>query len=158
MTSARLIGVAVTLLGALTLTVLIPYGIVSPSDVASLALAPEFWPYIIASLFTLMGVMLTVWPDQTQPHEFTLVEFIRHRVPRLAAVLGGLFAYYLVVPFAGMVVPAMVLIFGLSWFAGETRFKMLATISVLIPVLLTAFFQFVANIPIPLGVFEFIYN
>ena len=156
--SSRLIGIAITTLGALTLSVIIPYGIVSPSDVKSLALAPEFWPYIIASVFTVMGVLLTIWPDQSYIAEFTVIEFIKQRVPRLVAILAGLFAFYFIVPVAGMVIPAMVLIFCLSWFAGETRFALLAVISVTIPILLTVFFQFVAHIPIPLGVFEIIYR
>ena len=157
MNSSRLTGVFVTALGPLTIFVLIPFGIVSPSDVDILALAPEFWPLLIASVFTLMGILLTILPDKTEDESLIDRNFLKRRVPRLAAILAVLLAFYFVVPVAGMVLPAMILIFGLSWFAGERRWKLLILLSSIVPILLVLFFVLVANIPIPLGIFEFIY-
>ena len=158
MNESRLIGAVVAALGLLTLFVLIPIGIVSPADVGSLALAPEFWPIIIASLFTLMGVLLIFIPGQLDPDAPREPINIKRRAGRLALLLGALFGVYFAIPVMGMVVPAMLVIFGLSWLAGERRWKLLLALSLSIPVLLTVFFQFVASIPIPLGIFEFIYG
>ena len=158
MNESRLIGVFVAALGLITLFVLIPIGIVSPSDVGTLALAPEFWPLIIASLFTLMGILLFFLPEKPDPDAVREPVKLKRRAARLAVVLGALFAVYFAVPHLGMVVPAMLVIFGLSWLAGERRWKLLLALSLSIPVLLTLFFVFVASIPIPLGIFEFIYG
>ena len=53
-----------------------------------------------------------------------------------------------------MVVPGMVLIFTLMLFAGERRYMLALSIAVVTPLVLYFFFVHVANIPIPLGVFE----
>ena len=158
MKESRLVGLAVAVLGSFALTVLIPYGIASPSEVPSLALAPEFWPVVIASVFTLMGVVLAIAPTDTDEASRFDLSMLRPRAVRLAIILAALFGYYLAVPWFGMVTPAIVLLFGLSWFAGERRLKLLIPISIVVPVVLTGFFLFIANIPIPLGLFEFIYS
>lgn len=158
MKESRLIGVSVFAIGAITLFVLIPIGIVSPSDVPTLALAPEFWPIVIASTFTLMGILLAVLPGHVDQESRAEIQMLPTRSPRLLAILAALFVFYFLVPYIGMVVPAMFIIFGLSWFAGERRWMMLIVISVMIPIILTLFFLFVANIPIPLGMFEFVYG
>ena len=158
MRESRFLGVAVVATGALTLAVLIPAGIVSPSDVPALALAPEFWPFVIASVFTLMGILMTIAPGATDRETMTELQLIPKRIVRLTGFLAVLFGYYFVVPYLGMVIPAIAVIFGLCWFTGERRWMLLVLISLLVPIVLTLFFLFVANIPIPLGIFEFIYG
>ena len=158
MNESRLIGAVVAALGLITLFVLIPIGIVSPSDVGTLALAPEFWPMIIASLFTLMGMMLMFFPGKADPDASRGPINFKRRALRLAILFAALFGVYFAGPLLGMVVPAMLVIFGLSWLAGERRWKLLVALSLSIPILLTAFFIFIASIPIPLGIFEFVYG
>ncbi len=158
MTESRLTGLGVTLLGLFALFVLIPFGIVSPSNVDSLALAPEFWPIIIASVFTLMGVILATCPSKKETQEQSTSILPPARLARLAVILSVLFAVYFLVPLLGMIVSTALIIFGLSWMAGERRWKLLVILSLSVPMLLTIFFLFVANIPIPLGMFEFIYG
>ncbi len=158
MKESRLLGVAVVAIGAIGLFVLIPVGIVSPSDVPALALAPEFWPFVIASVFTLMGIFMTIAPGSTDQETVTELRLMRTRILRLTGFFAVLFGFYFVVPYVGMVVPAIAIIFGLCWFTGERRWLLLLLISLLIPFVLTLFFIFVANIPIPLGIFEFIYG
>ena len=157
MKESRLVGAAVVGIGVLALFVLIPVGIVSPSDVPALALAPEFWPLVIASIFTLMGILMTIAPGSTDQETAEELRLIPSRLPRLSGFLAVLFAFYFSVPYLGMVLPAMVIIVGLCWFTGERRWLLLTSIAVGIPVVLVLFFQFVANMPIPLGMFEFIY-
>lgn len=158
MKESRGIGLAVTLLGLLTLFVLIPFGVVSPGRVDSLALAPKFWPIIIASVFTLMGVTLAIRPGDVDEESRADTDQFVARIPRLAILLATLFGFYLLVPYFGMVLPGILLIFGLSWFAGEDRWGVIIPISLIVPVVLTSFFTLVANIPIPLGILEFVYG
>ena len=158
MNSSRLVGLAVVAIGLFTLFILIPYGIVSPSDIPTLALAPEFWPLIIASVFTLTGVLLAILPATTEKSRFVEPNFWKQRVPRLFLLLAVLFGFYFLVPFTGMILPAILLIFGLSWFAGEKRWKLILVLAFIIPIVLSIFFIYVANIPIPLGLFEFLYR
>ena len=158
MKESRLTGVAVTAIGVTTLFLLIPVGIKSPSDVPSLALAPAFWPTVIASIFTLMGIIMTITPGRTDEETLAEIRMIPARSLSLAAFLAALFVYYFLVPVAGMVAPAMVLIFGLCWIRGERRWPLLILLAVLTPTVLTVFFLFIANIPIPLGIFEFMYG
>ena len=161
MFKSRLTGLAVVVLGLLTIFVLIPVGIVSPRDVKTIALAPEFWPLIIASALTFMGIIMTVRrPEESQQQEdgpVTLADW-KQRTPRLAIVLAALFGFYYLTPVLGMVVCGILLISGLTWFAGEHRWKLIATIAITAPVVLYLFFYFVANIPIPHGVLESVFN
>ena len=69
-------------------------------------------------------------------------------------VLATLFVFYFLIDHLGMVVPGIAVIFGMMWFAGERRYALMATVAVVVPVLLYVFFVHVANIPIPLGIFE----
>ncbi|MXZ79972.1 MAG: tripartite tricarboxylate transporter TctB family protein [Gammaproteobacteria bacterium] len=155
---SRLLGAAVVAIGTLALFVLIPVGIVSPSDVPALALAPEFWPLVIASIFTLMGILMTIAPGSTDRKTTEELRLVPTRLPRLSGFLAILFAFYFVVPYLGMILPAMAMIIGLCWFTGERRWPLLILVAVGIPLILAMFFLFVANIPIPLGIFEFIYS
>ena len=157
----RIEGLVVVGLGLLTLFVLIPIGIVSPGDVDVLALAPEFWPLIVASLFTLSGIIMAIKPfEEKQDDEEEAEEPIPwpERLPRLAIILGVLFGFYFLAPYLGFVIPGIVLIAGLAWFASERRVGMTVLISIIPPVLLYVFFVIIANIPIPLGMFEFIHG
>ena len=148
----RFPGIVITLIGVLTLLVLIPKGIVTPSNVTTLALSPDFWPRIVAAIFTFTGIALTIKPAVSEDNE-SFATFLA-RLPRLIVVLGALFGFYFSINQFGMVVPGILLIFGLMTFAGERRWLRMLCIAVVVPVLLYCFFVFVANIPIPLGMFE----
>lgn len=147
----RKIGVFVLVLGILTLLVLIPAGIVTPGIVETASLSPAFWPRIVAVMFAMTGLALAIRPGKpARPEDVPL----RTRAPRLLVVLGALFAFYFAIPTLGMVAPAIALIFGMMWFAGERRWLLMLIVSIVVPIALYAFFAHVANIPIPLGVFE----
>lgn len=158
MRESRSIGLALVALGLLALFVLIPAGIVAPSNMKSLALAPDFWPNIIASVFVMTGAILLIAPARYPSPPSVEQAYSIARITRLFLLLGSLFGVYAATPYLGLVVPAMLMVFGLSWLAGERRWKFLITLSVVSPVVLVVFFIYVARVPIPLGVFEFIYG
>ncbi len=158
MNESRFIGVAVAALGLIALFVLIPIGVVSPANVDVVALAPEFWPTIIASVLALAGVVLAIFPARADSEETVPPRRYGRRTARLSILLTIVLAVYFSVPYLGMVLPAMLMIFALSYFAGERRPAVLAGLSLIMPAALTGFFIVIANIPIPLGVFEFVYG
>ena len=160
MIGERLIGAGVALLGLLIYSVLIPYGVDRPGNVEHAALAPDFWPRIIAAIIVALGVLLALRPAPDDEDEDGGEDGGEdsgrwlHRLPGLAVALGALFGFHVLIPSLGMVVPGAALIFGLMVLAGERRWLLAAAVSAGVPVLLYAFFVHVASIPIPLGVFE----
>ena len=171
----RVTGLGVLVLGLLIFFVLIPAGVDRPGNVEHAALAPDFWPRIIAAIIALTGLLLTIRPvpegDSEEDGQRGADEVGAggggegrrggeaaagwpRRLPGLAVTLGALFAFYFLVPFLGMVVSGAVLAFGLMRYAGERRWLAGAAIAAGIPVLLYVFFVYVASIPLPLGVFE----
>lgn len=153
----RLIGIGVLVIGLLVFALLIPYGIDQPGNVEHAALAPDFWPRIIAVIMTVMGLLLAIAPSPEEEDEDESGEDAGrwlHRLTGLAVALGTLFGFYFLMPPLGMVAPGAALIFGLMIFAGERRWLLAAAIAVGVPIVLHAFFVHVAGIPIPLGVFE----
>ena len=158
MTRERLTGIGVLVLGLLIFFLLIPRGIDQPGSVEHAALAPDFWPKIIAAIIVLMGLLLTIKPaeEEDEEGEEGVVDAggWLQRLPGLAVALGTLFAFYFLIPLFGMVVPGMVMAFGLMVYAGERRWRRGIAIAAGVPILLYIFFVYVASIPIPLGVFE----
>ena len=162
-TQHRIAGFAVLLLGALLLFALIPVGVDSPNAVPHITLSPAFWPKIISVLLILMGVLLIVRPaaaaaagdddGNSGGNEDGNSGGVR-RFARLAITLFALFAFYGAIEPLGMVLPAILLIMGLTSFAGERRFALITLVSVAVPIALYFFFEHVAGVPIPLGVFE----
>ena len=160
----RLTGVGVALLGFLIFTVLIPWGIDQPGNVEHAALAPDFWPQIIAVIMMALGALQALRPapdDDDEDEDDAETEDGAegagrrpHRLAGLAVVLGALFGFYVLIPSLGMVGPGMVIIFGLMVFGGERRWLPATLIAAGVPILLYLFFVHVASIPIPLGIFE----
>ena len=158
MTSERLTGIGVLLLGIAIFFVLIPAGIDQPGNVEHAALAPDFWPRIIAGIIILTGLALTVRPAAAEEDDEEEASEDGggwlQRLPGLAVALGTLFGFYFLIPFLGMVAPGVALILGLMVYAGERRWPLGIAIAAGVPILLYVFFVYVASIPIPLGVLD----
>jgi len=156
MQKERMVGGGVLVLGLMLFFVLIPSGIDSPGEVDHMTLSPDFWPRIISIMFALMGLLIVIKPGEIPPEAEDAIDPASWpaRLPRLAVVLIVLFAFYFLIDHLGMVVPGFAVIFGMMWFAGERRYPLMAAISFIVPLLLYFFFVHVANIPIPLGIFE----
>ena len=154
MTSERLTGIGVLLLGIAIFFVLIPAGIDQPGDVEHAALAPDFWPRIIAGIIILTGLALTVRPAADEEEAGEGGGGWLQRLPGLAVAFGALFGFYFLIPSLGMVAPGVALILGLMVYAGERRWPLGIAIAAGVPILLYVFFVYVASIPIPLGVLD----
>lgn len=149
------VGIAWSLL---MLGVLIPLGTTMPDDIKIAALSPVFWPRIvvsfaaIASAFLLVqGIMerksqLSVQDDQDDGY-YPLQKAITRIVIVFALILGT----YWSIDSLGLVIPSILTLGILMFLAGETSMVKIVLISILTPVILFSFFQYVANVPIPLG-------
>ena len=140
--SERLLGGGVFGIGIAILYGLIPLGIDGPRQLDHITLSPDFWPRIIAAIFTLMGLGLVIQPDQTVATDDSETAGGRwNRWWRLCLILGALFGFYFAVSLFGMVVPAMFFLFALMYFAGERRRLRLVATAVVTPLLLYGFFR-----------------
>lgn len=156
MTSNQITGIFVLIFGLLAYFVLIPYGIKVPKNIELVSTSPAFWPSIIAVVIAIMGGVLII-PDKSNSvadEDVVIGTPWSTRLPRLLVVGVLLFGFYFVIDRLGMVVPSMVLIFTLMVFSGYRRWGLMVLFSLLVPIILYVFFVYVANIPIPLGIFE----
>ena len=159
------IGVAVLFLalGAVALFVLIPGGVAVPGSVKVAALAPDFWPRVIAmgtliaAACLLVEVLAIRAPADARDSESDDTEDFQLE-PRLAALrtavlIVALFAFYASLTTLGVVAASVVLMFAMMLFFGERSVWLVAVLSAAIPVGLFLFFRYVASVPIPLGLF-----
>lgn len=162
MSSNRLTGIFFLVLSILAYFVLIPKGIVVPSNIGHFTTSPSFWPNIVIVIIALMSLLLMLpekdivdlKEEDVEKAKDELQTSWKTRIPRLLIILALLFAFYYSIEQFGMVVPGMALIFILMIFSGYRRWWLIILLSLLVPILLYGFFVHVANIPIPLGIFE----
>ncbi len=165
------IGAVLLLLATAAWLVIIPQGIVVPDGVEVRALSPDFWPLIVVAVAGLASIILLVqgiitWKktahrgaaQELDTHEGkaesdTVLPFGRS-MRRVAAMLGALFAMYYAILQIGMVAATIPVLGFLTWFGGERRWKIIIPVATVLPLALYFFFVHVANVPIPLGVFE----
>ena len=75
-------------------------------------------------------------------------------VAKLLVAVIALFIYYVAISEVGIVLSSSVILIGLMMLGGERRIKVLLPVGIAPPVLLYYFFTYVANVPLPLGVFQ----
>lgn len=150
-------------LGLITVFLLIPQGVKVPGSVKNAALSPDFWPRIIAIGAILSSVFLLVENTFMKPPAAEADEAANAAAEYKLATLPGalrtlililaLFAFYFSLTTLGVVVASIILICAMMLFFGERKLWLIAVLGVSIPALLYLFFRYVANVPIPLGVF-----
>jgi putative tricarboxylic transport membrane protein len=156
MTRNRITGIFIFVFGLLIYFVLIPYGIKVPKNIAYVTTSPAFWPSIISVVIIIMGALLIIQEkNNITGSDAEIPTPWKTRAPRLLIIALMLFGFYSLIETLGMVVPSIVLIFSLMIFSGHRRWRLMAPLSFFIPIILYTFFVYIANIPIPLGIFEF---
>ena len=149
----------------LVLWILIPTAVPVPKSIKVAALSPDYWPKIIAAGLAIMGLVLIVQgairlvkqqatAESGAPREATTAAGRRSVFLRTVGIMFGLLVYYQLVEPLGIVVSSMLAIMAFALLYGERRLKMLIPIAVLLPIGLYYFFVKVANIPMPLGLFD----
>lgn len=154
-------GIAFLALGLLTLAVLIPYGIESPSALQYRALSPSFWPNTVGVVLSLIGAALIVtsfFGHKTATERETTSEADAQSSTWLSVrplvVMLICFALYLALEHLGFVLTLTIAIAVLSILGGERRLWLIALTSVLTPLALYIFFTKATGVAIPAGVLE----
>ena len=159
------LGGGFVILALVVIFVVIPAGITMPGRLENRALAPNFWPLIIMGVLGLSGAILLLQALTSKKLENDSADSegvqdaekdrpMPQMIFRVGTVFGVLFVFYFAISLAGIVLPSMLAVAFLTWFAGERRWKIIVPLAILLPILLYYFFVHVAQITMPLGVFE----
>ena len=148
---------AVTIAFALlAMFVLIPVGVADPGSIDVIALGPSFWPIIISVFLLLMGLLTLgqAWMRSRESEHAppsTDAGFAFGRWVGCLVLLGG---YYAALHGLGMVLASIIALCLFMLLGGERRPLLIAVLAFGLPLALFAFFRYVANVVIPLGVLE----
>lgn len=166
------LGLTIVVLSLAGLFIAIPLGVDAPEDIEVRPLAPDFWPFIVLVFAGLAGAVVTLEglvgrkrPPHAQDTGTTEearpdAEPAEQNRPageaamRVAAAIGALFLLYFALPYTGIVAGCMLLLLFMLRFSGERRWHIILAITIVLPLLLYFFFVYVANVPMPMGVFE----
>ena len=161
------VGIGMLIIAVVGWFVVIPAGIDLPSSVEFRALSPDFWPHVVRILLGICGAIVAVQAHfdrqrvgdsieaATEEEERGEVQFeFAASAVRVVGALAGLFAAYFAIPHIGIAAAGVVLILASTFVLGERRLKYTVPLAIILPVILYMFFVHVANIPMPLGVFE----
>ncbi|MFV0437254.1 MAG: tripartite tricarboxylate transporter TctB family protein [Desulfopila sp.] len=147
----------------LMFTIVLPRGITMPASVEMAALSPIFWPRIVIALAGLASAVLLmqgILAKGTKRTDAAQESSEYYRWPkatsRVAIAFALILAAYLSIDFFGLVIPSILALAILMWFAGERSIFKIVTVAMLVPIMLLVFFQYVANVPIPLGDIQYI--
>ena len=161
------LGLSIIAFAAFISLVAIPYGINSPANVDIIFLSPKFWPLIIAFVVALLGALLVLEhlvsrrnsADTAKSGTETVNEEVAAerseltpwlRLAGIGALMAGLI---LATPKLGMVWTSMVCFVLFGVLVRTPRPITTAVVAVVLPLVLYAFFNHVAGVPVPQGDF-----
>ncbi|MGK7651884.1 tripartite tricarboxylate transporter TctB family protein [Roseovarius sp. B08] len=135
----------------------IPAGVTSPASVKHLPLSPTFLPYVLTigvGLFALIHLLEAIFAAHI-PGEDDASLGTHPRWKSRVLMLVGLLALYLLMPERlGMPLTAIVVTIALMAIGGERRPLILLGVGIAVPLLVYLFFAHVAQVPLPMGLFE----
>lgn len=171
-----ILGAILSVLSLFLYFVMIPIGVDAPDTVQNPALSPRLWPEIIVVALGLLSLLVLLKSAvklrggaAEEPHELDLVEQAREQLgdavdpsmewqgrPGLIKTVIGvalLFALYALLVTLGMVVASVIATVVFAVLYGDKRWHLILPIAVILPLVLFAFFEYVASVPIPMGIF-----
>ncbi|MGI9334047.1 MAG: tripartite tricarboxylate transporter TctB family protein [Gammaproteobacteria bacterium] len=148
--------------------VVIPLGIDLPKNLKLAALSPDFWPRIVMIILALSGASVAVqaWVENRKPAPATSSAddtdahgpIVEHRACvralRVVFAFACLFAFYFAIPYLGVIAGSTIIIVVYGAMLGQRSWVRLGLLAAVLPAALYLFFAHVAQIPMPLGVFE----
>jgi putative tricarboxylic transport membrane protein len=156
------LGCSLAMICFIVLMVVIPRSVAVPSTIKITSLRPDFWPSLLCALLIFLGLLVVVLALARPPgvsqlesgteegadnsHTNGLRELLRQLL-----VVGALLLYYFLLDPLGIVIASVLALFSFAWFYGEKNVKVLAPLSIAMPVLLYLFFTKIAHIPLPTG-------
>jgi putative tricarboxylic transport membrane protein len=145
------LGAGMLLFALLLVEFLIPTWVITPGNVRKIVLSPDFWPYIVAALLGIGGVVLLlqyyfVTRPLKIPEEHEDVPGGNMRIVLVAVLMA---IYYLLLPYLGMIIASVLAYVAFIAVIGLPRKVAATIIAVVLPLLLFGFFDHVAGVPIP---------
>lgn len=158
MTKPLFRGLLIAAFFALVAAVLIPVYVPRPAFIPGFAPPPDMWPRTVAVTGTVLGLvaLAAALTGRGAPEEEAPISSGGlHRAVmllRLAGALAAFAGFFLIVPFAGFLVSAILLTGTCIHLAGERRHRLWAlALSILGPVLLLSFFHETLGTQFPKG-------
>lgn len=150
---------------------LIPNFISVPGNMARLVLSPAFWPEILAFMAMIAGIFVLVdafrqsaaielqdpvaesrSQDDTQASEMPIEEEkAQPSLFRLLAFVLAMALYVKYLDYLGMALASILMLLVSFYLLGEKRIGLVLSVSILLPLVLYAFFLHVAGVSIPQG-------
>jgi len=151
---------------------LIPNYISVPSNMARLVLSPAFWPEILAGMAGLAGVFVLVGafrqPSEPNSQDLASVANItedqqasnassplqqvsKPSLVRLLAFVIAMALYAKYLDYLGMALASILMMLISFYLLGEKRIGLVLSVSIVLPLVLYAFFLHVAGVSIPQG-------
>lgn len=128
----------------------IPNWVVTPENVRKIVLSPDFWPYIVAALLGLGGVLMLIQyyfiSRFTDSNEDNSVPGGNIRITLIAILMA---VYYMALPHIGMILSSILAYGAFMAIIGLPRKVAAAIIAIALPLLLFVFFDHIAGVPIP---------
>lgn len=153
-----IIGSSVIAIALAGLFLIIPQGVSIPGGIDLSALSPDFWPKIVMYGLVIAGgiILFQGFVPKAEQQEGEIQESLSWDVAtvKLVICILTIFLYYFAISYLGIVISSVVVLLGLMLLGGERRAKLLLPVAMLLPILLYYFFTHVANVPLPLGLFE----
>lgn len=152
------LGIAACTMAIFLVFIAIPLWVSSPSNVPLIILSPLFWPYTIAAMTLLIGILMLIQYKRVNVQDDVIDddEVTENRSAafiRLICMAIIMIITMVLLPTLGMVWTCM-LVFLATAFLVQTRHPITAVIcAILIPLMLYAFFVHVAGVGIPQGDF-----
>lgn len=150
------LGILACALALFLALIAIPIWVSSPSNVPKIILSPVFWPYTIAAMSGLIGILMLIEVKRSTNDPETDVEIYEDKnaaIMRLVGMAIIMLITMFLLPTLGMVWTCM-LAFLATAFLVKTRHPITAVVcAVVIPLALYAFFVHVAGVAIPQGDF-----
>ncbi|MFC6672822.1 tripartite tricarboxylate transporter TctB family protein [Marinobacterium aestuariivivens] len=157
--SDLVVGLTVVALAITGLAWLIPAGITLPGSERSVLLSPAFWPKVLFWLLLAMGLTIILGALRSgraakSQNTDGLLPLTRISLLKGLVFIGGLFVYYWVIHWIGIVLASTLMLIGAMCLGGQKQWLPMLLTAVLLPLAAYLFFVHVAKIPMPLGIFE----
>lgn len=151
------LGIAACAIAFFLVFLAIPQWVSSPSNVPLIILSPLFWPYTIAGMSALIGILMLLQYKRIPVEDEVLDDEVYEDRPSAIIRLIGMAIIMVItmmlLPTLGMVWTCM-LVFLATAFLVKTRHPITALVcAIVIPLVLYAFFVHVAGVGIPQGDF-----
>jgi len=163
-------GISITIIFALVYFYFIPLGIKVPSSVRLPMNSPAFFPKVVTLLLIGLGLLMIIQNlipyfkegKEAIKKEKELIEKekteetfpLKKSIFKIGTAIIGLFVYYEAVKILGIFTASIIFFLVFTCLYGDSRYRIILPLAVILPLALSYFFTNVANVPLPQGIFE----